>query len=134
MRASAGDACAPRLVSTDVVLPLALPGLIAAAIFTFILAWNDFLFALVLITTTAVTTLVWLATAVQMSLASGRFWHDRRARPEHPLPWTREKDPGAAHKLWDHLAAATATDSSKLAQAGRDSVADEHDIPARGQR
>ena len=31
-----------------VVLPLALPGLIAAGIFTFILAWNDFLFALVM--------------------------------------------------------------------------------------
>src|SRR2546430_3694616 len=32
-----------------VTLPLALPGLIAAGIFTFILAWNDFLFALLLI-------------------------------------------------------------------------------------
>src|SRR5207247_10114038 len=31
-----------------VVLPLALPGLIAAGIFTFILAWTAFLFALVL--------------------------------------------------------------------------------------
>ena len=38
-----------------VVLPLALPGLIAAAIFTFILAWNDFLFALVLTRTEVVT-------------------------------------------------------------------------------
>jgi ABC-type glycerol-3-phosphate transport system permease component len=40
-----------------VVLPLALPGLIAAAIFTFILAWNDFLFALVLITSEELKTL-----------------------------------------------------------------------------
>ncbi|HEV8675395.1 MAG TPA: carbohydrate ABC transporter permease [Methylomirabilota bacterium] len=32
-----------------VVAPLALPGMIATAIFTFIVAWNDFLFALVLI-------------------------------------------------------------------------------------
>ncbi len=32
------------------MLPLALPGIIATGIFTFILAWNDFLFALVLIT------------------------------------------------------------------------------------
>lgn len=32
-----------------VVMPLALPGVIATAIFTFIVAWNDFLFALVLI-------------------------------------------------------------------------------------
>ena len=32
-----------------IVMPLALPGIIATAIFTFIVAWNDFLFALVLI-------------------------------------------------------------------------------------
>jgi dehydrogenase/reductase SDR family protein 12 len=79
-------------------------------------------------------TIVWLATAPRTRLGSGRFWHDRRARPEHPLPWTRDKDPGAARRLWDHLAAATATDSPKPAQAGRDSVAVEHDIPARGHR
>ena len=79
-------------------------------------------------------TIVWLSTAPAERLGSGRFWHDRRPRPEHPLPWTREKDPAAAPRLWDHLAVATATDSSKLVQAGRDSVADEHDIPARGQR
>jgi ABC-type Fe3+ transport system permease subunit len=30
-------------------MPLALPGIIATAIFTFIVAWNDFLFAMVLI-------------------------------------------------------------------------------------
>ncbi len=40
-----------------VVLPLAVPGLIAAGIFTFILAWNDFLFALVLITSDELKTL-----------------------------------------------------------------------------
>jgi len=40
-----------------VTLPLALPGLIAAGIFTFILAWNDFLFALVLITSDELKTL-----------------------------------------------------------------------------
>ncbi|HEV8471191.1 MAG TPA: carbohydrate ABC transporter permease [Methylomirabilota bacterium] len=40
-----------------VMLPLALPGLIATAIFTFILAYNDFLFALVLITSEELKTL-----------------------------------------------------------------------------
>ena len=40
-----------------VTLPLALPGLIASGIFTFILAWNDFLFALVLITSDELKTL-----------------------------------------------------------------------------
>jgi len=42
-------------------------------------------------------------------LGSGRFWHDRRPRPEHMLPWTHGKDPAAARKLWDHLAAFTAS-------------------------
>jgi ABC-type glycerol-3-phosphate transport system permease component len=55
-----------------VVLPLALPGLIAAAIFTFILAWNDFLFALVLITSEELKTLpVCFFAAVQRYLAQG---------------------------------------------------------------
>jgi dehydrogenase/reductase SDR family member 12 len=53
-------------------------------------------------------TIVWLATMPPERLGSGRFWHDRRPRPEHPLPWTREKDPGAARTLWDDLAATTA--------------------------
>ena len=48
-------------------------------------------------------------------LDPGRFWHDRRPRPEHLLPWTREKDPAAARDLWDHLATCTATP----AQPGR---------------
>jgi len=33
----------------DVILPQALPGIISTAVFTFILAWNDYLFALVLV-------------------------------------------------------------------------------------
>jgi dehydrogenase/reductase SDR family member 12 len=53
-------------------------------------------------------TIVWLAAMPPERLGSGRFWHDRRPRPEHPLPWTRGQDPGAARKLWDHLDAATA--------------------------
>jgi ABC-type glycerol-3-phosphate transport system permease component len=38
----------PRAVAT-VIVPLALPGVIAVSIFTFIVAWNDYLFARVLI-------------------------------------------------------------------------------------
>ena len=78
-------------------------------------------------------TIVWLATMPPDRLGSGRFWHDRRPRPEHPLPWTHEQDPGAARKLWDDLAAATAPGTPKPAQAELDSVAAEHDIRARGQ-
>jgi len=78
-------------------------------------------------------TIIWLATMPPERLGSGRFWHDRRPRPEYPLPWTREHDP-AARELWDQLAAATATGTPKLAQQGPDSVAADHDIPAPRQR
>ena len=40
-----------------IILPLSLPGIVATALFTFILAWNEFLFALVFITSDAVRTL-----------------------------------------------------------------------------
>jgi dehydrogenase/reductase SDR family member 12 len=79
-------------------------------------------------------TIVWLATMPPELLGSGRFWHDRRPRPEYALPWTREHDPGAARELWDRLAAATAAGTPKPAQAGLDSVAADHDISSQGQR
>ena len=40
-----------------VILPIALPGIIATAIFTFILAWNDYIFARILITSDTLKTL-----------------------------------------------------------------------------
>lgn len=43
-----------------------------------------------------VDTIVWLAAMPPERLGSGRFWHDRRPRPEYLLPGTREKDPAAA--------------------------------------
>ena len=78
-------------------------------------------------------TIIWLATMPPERLGSGRFWHDRRPRPEYPLPWTREHNP-AARELWDQLAAATTTGTPKLAQQGPDGVAADHDIPAPRQR
>lgn len=45
-----------RAFST-VVLPVAIPGIIATAIFTFLLAWNEYLFALILNTSRAMKTL-----------------------------------------------------------------------------
>jgi dehydrogenase/reductase SDR family member 12 len=62
-------------------------------------------------------TVVWLATEPGARLGSGRFWHDRRVRPEYPLPWTRGKDPGAARELWDRLAASAAATSAAGAPA-----------------
>lgn len=45
-------------------------------------------------------TITWLATADPELLGTGGFWHDRRRRPEHLLPWTRE-DVSARDLLWD---------------------------------
>jgi dehydrogenase/reductase SDR family protein 12 len=49
-------------------------------------------------------TLCWLATADPELLDSGQFWHDRRPRPEYPLPWTAPAQPGAGARLWDLVA------------------------------
>jgi dehydrogenase/reductase SDR family member 12 len=35
-------------------------------------------------------TIVWLAAATEPARSTGGFWHDRRRRPTHRLPWTRE--------------------------------------------
>ena len=48
-------------VIKNIVLPLAFPGIITAAIFCFILAWNEFIFAIILTTKTAQTMPVGLA-------------------------------------------------------------------------
>jgi dehydrogenase/reductase SDR family protein 12 len=51
-------------------------------------------------------TIVWLTTADRRLLGSGRFWHDRRPRSVYRLPWTRERDPAVARRLWDCVAEA----------------------------
>jgi NAD(P)-dependent dehydrogenase (short-subunit alcohol dehydrogenase family) len=35
-------------------------------------------------------TIVWLAGSAEAAESSGQFWHDRRPRPKHRVPWTRE--------------------------------------------
>ena len=42
------DGCTPLGVLVRVLLPVALPGIISTAVYTFLLAWNEFLFALAL--------------------------------------------------------------------------------------
>ncbi|MBM4416989.1 MAG: carbohydrate ABC transporter permease [Chloroflexi bacterium] len=51
------DGCTRIGALRRVMLPLAAPGLVAAAIFTFTLAWNEFLYALVLCSSNACRTL-----------------------------------------------------------------------------
>ena len=67
-------------------------------------------------------TIVWLACAQEPGLSTGGFWHDRRRRPTHLLPWTRE-DQRDRQRLWEECerlsglpgatAAAPATSRSK---------------------
>jgi dehydrogenase/reductase SDR family protein 12 len=44
-------------------------------------------------------TIVWLGAAAEPALRSGLFWHDRRPRPVHLLPRTRET-PAERASLW----------------------------------
>jgi multiple sugar transport system permease protein len=51
------DGCSWLQMMTKVLLPAAIPGLIAAGMFAFMTAWNDYLFAVILTSTTASKTL-----------------------------------------------------------------------------
>ncbi len=64
-------------------------------------------------------TIVWLAGAPAEILGSGRFWHDRRPRPTHLLPWTHETVQ-QRELLWETLERLTDTvTSSHPRAAGR---------------
>ncbi|HEU4980741.1 MAG TPA: SDR family NAD(P)-dependent oxidoreductase [Solirubrobacterales bacterium] len=59
-------------------------------------------------------TIVWLATAPSVQPESGGFWHDRRPRPEHRVPWTRETA-AERERLWaycERLSAPIAPESA----------------------
>jgi multiple sugar transport system permease protein len=51
------DGCSWLQMLTKILLPVAMPGLVAAAMFAFMTAWNDYLFAVILTSTTAAKTL-----------------------------------------------------------------------------
>jgi NAD(P)-dependent dehydrogenase (short-subunit alcohol dehydrogenase family) len=44
-------------------------------------------------------TIVWLGAAAEPLRSSGDFWHDRRRRPTHLVPWTKQA-PGESERLW----------------------------------
>ncbi len=46
-------------------------------------------------------TIVWLGAAPEPLAGSGKFWHDRRARPTHYLLGASEDSPQARQELWD---------------------------------
>ncbi|MBJ7521797.1 MAG: SDR family NAD(P)-dependent oxidoreductase, partial [Solirubrobacteraceae bacterium] len=47
-------------------------------------------------------TIVWLGAAEEPLHSTGTFWHDRRARPTHRVPWTKESDDDR-RRLWEEL-------------------------------
>lgn len=51
-------------------------------------------------------TAVWLLATSAAERHAGAFWHDRRPRPEHRVPWTRESRQ-ERHELWTKLARLT---------------------------
>ena len=90
-------------VIRNIVLPMAAPGLVTAAIFCFIVAWNDFLFALILTTNKAVTLTVGLRPLPGRGGRSlepprrGRDHHhgpDVHPRPHHPEALRARNDHG----------------------------------------
>jgi NAD(P)-dependent dehydrogenase (short-subunit alcohol dehydrogenase family) len=48
-------------------------------------------------------TILWLGAAAEPGLSTGGFWHDRRRRPTHRVPWTKE-DPRDRALLWKQCA------------------------------
>lgn len=52
-------------------------------------------------------TILWLAAAPEGAASTGDFWHDRRRRPTHLVPWTRES-PSERQRLWDECERLTA--------------------------
>lgn len=62
------DGCSPFRVLFSVLLPMATPGLISTAVYTFLLSWNEFLFALALTRSTEIRTV-----PVGISMLVGEF-------------------------------------------------------------
>ncbi len=47
----------------------------------------------------AADTILWLSAADEPARSSGSFWHDRRERPTHRVPWTKQT-PQDYERLW----------------------------------
>lgn len=62
-------------------------------------------------------TIVWLGAAAEPADTSGGFWHDRRRRPTHLVPGTRETE-AERRSLWEQCAALSATASGPGADDG----------------
>jgi multiple sugar transport system permease protein len=65
------DGASRLAIITRVIVPMALPGVIVASVFCFILTWNEFIFALILTRDNAVTLQVGL---VSFRTERGDLW------------------------------------------------------------
>ena len=61
-------------------------------------------------------TIVWLAGSPAADEHPGAFWHDRRPRPKHRVPWTRESAAERA-ALFDRCAELCGLDAAGLTEA-----------------
>jgi dehydrogenase/reductase SDR family member 12 len=62
-------------------------------------------------------TIVWLGAAAAPARSSGGFWHDRRERPTHRVPWTRET-PAERARLWEECERLSGSSRSRPHPAG----------------
>jgi len=62
-------------------------------------------------------TIVWLGAANEPTVSSGRFWHDRRERPTHYAPWTRESNE-ERERLWAECERLIGAASDRVHQPG----------------
>jgi NAD(P)-dependent dehydrogenase (short-subunit alcohol dehydrogenase family) len=60
-------------------------------------------------------TIVWLGAAAEPGESSGGFWHDRRQRPTHRVPWTKET-PEDRERLWRECERLTSRHAVLIAQ------------------
>jgi dehydrogenase/reductase SDR family member 12 len=64
-------------------------------------------------------TIVWLGAASEPGRSSGLFWHDRRPRPTHLLPWTRESAQDRERLIDECLLLSGSTIATRVTTAGR---------------
>ncbi len=61
-------------------------------------------------------TIVWLGTSARPARSSGGFWHDRRERPTHRVPWTKQP-PQDYERLWSECELLACRKSAPLFKA-----------------
>ena len=91
---------AERLAGTGVVAHSMHPGWAATpGVETSLPRFNRVMGPLLRTAEEGADTIVWLGAAAEPAQTTGGFWHDRRRRPTHRVPWTRER-PEDRLRLW----------------------------------